>query len=61
MLACEFAGHSPIALVGGMVIGLVEKRRFERRRHPNALIATGTMAVYYAALAILELRHTMAS
>jgi predicted metal-binding membrane protein len=61
MLACEFAGHSPIALVGGMVIGLVEKRRFERRRRPSAFIATGTMAAYYAVLAILEIRQSMTS
>jgi hypothetical protein len=60
MFACEFAGHGLVAMIGGMVVGLIERRRSRRRRHSAALVATVAMAGYYAVLAILELGHTTA-
>jgi hypothetical protein len=50
MLACAFAGHSLIAMVGGSVIGVLERRPFRPRLHA-ALWMTLAMAIYYAGLA----------
>lgn len=61
MLACGFAGHSPIAMTGGAVIGFVEQRRYRQRRpspHPNMGVPL-TMAAYYIVLAVWELAPAM--
>jgi len=60
MFACEFAGHSLVAMIGGMVVGFVERWRYRRRRHSAAFVAPLAMAGYFAVLAILELSPTMA-
>jgi predicted metal-binding membrane protein len=51
MLACMFAGHSLIAMTGGMVLGAVERWSFWPR--PRALLV-GTLAIagYYVVLAV---------
>jgi len=56
MLACGFAGHSLIAMSGGMVVGFVDQwwYRYRRRRRSPAL-GTLAMAGYYAVLAVREL------
>ena len=53
MLACAFAGHSPIAMAGGMAVGVSERWSF-RPRTRVALAATLALASYYAALAALN-------
>ena len=46
MLACAFAGHSLIALAGGMAVGAMERWPF-RTRTRAALVATLGLSSYY--------------
>jgi Predicted metal-binding integral membrane protein (DUF2182) len=55
MLACGFAGHSLLAMTGGMTVGFVDQWRYRRRRRSPALGGTLAMAGYYTVLAALEL------
>jgi predicted metal-binding membrane protein len=50
MLACAFAGHSLIAMMGGTIVGAVERRWF---RPPTPAVLVGTLAIasYYLVLA----------
>ena len=50
MLACAFAGHDVVAMVGGMALGLAERKPF-RPRTRLVLIGTLLLAGYYAVLA----------
>jgi predicted metal-binding membrane protein len=49
MLACAFAGHSPVAMTGGIVVGALERFRFRPRPLPP-LAVTLAMAGYYVVL-----------
>jgi predicted metal-binding membrane protein len=61
MFACEFAGHSLIAMIGGMVVGFVERQGYRRRRSSATFVGTLAMASYYTVLAVLELGGTGAA
>ena len=50
MLACAFTGHSPVAMAGGMVVGISE-RWYYRPRTRTMLAVTLALALYYGALA----------
>lgn len=52
MLGCAFAGHSLIAMAGGMVVGAWERRWFRPRTRAAAAV-TLAIASYYAACSIL--------
>ena len=51
MLGCTFTGHSPIAMVGGLGLGIAERCSFRPR---TKLVAAGTLllAGYFAALGL---------
>jgi hypothetical protein len=53
MLACGFAGHSLIAMAGGMAVGALERWPF-RPRTRAMLAVTLALAAYYMALAMLD-------
>jgi Predicted metal-binding integral membrane protein (DUF2182) len=53
MLACVFAGHGPIAMAGGMVVGALERWPY-RPRMRTALLATLALASYYVVLTVLD-------
>lgn len=60
MLACGLAGHSLIAMAGGMILGVEEHRAFQRRRRSAAAFRGAlAMASYYAVLAFWELGRTL--
>jgi hypothetical protein len=50
MLACALAGHSLVAITGGMMVGIGERRLFWPR---TALLLTLALAIYYLVLAAL--------
>lgn len=52
MFACAFAGHSLIAMTGGIAVSAVERGWFRAPRRA-AMLGTLAMASYYAALAVL--------
>ena len=66
MLACTFAGHGLMAMMGGMALGATERWSY---RPPRRAVLAGTLALagYYAVLAGLEngfftaARHLMRS
>ena len=58
MLACAFAGHSPVAMIGGMAVGAAERRLRPRNRAMVAAILA--LAGYYAILAVLDHSFTLA-
>jgi hypothetical protein len=60
MLACTFAGHSPIALAGCMVVGAAERWSF-RPRVRTMIAVTLAMASYFLVLAALDLGVATAS
>ena len=53
MLACMFAGHGLIAMMGGMALGVAERWSFRPRRRA-LLVGTLALAGYYAVLAGLD-------
>ncbi len=53
MVACAFAGHSAIAMTGGMAVGAAERWSF-RPRARAAVLGTLAIASYYAVLAVLN-------
>lgn len=59
MLACAFTGHSPVAMAGGMVVGL-SSRRF-RPRTGTMLGITLALALYHVALAGLPPNRAVAA
>lgn len=63
MLACGFAGHSLIAMTGGLLIGLVDERRYRERRHqPDPTLAGRlAMAAFYGVLAAWQFVPTSAA
>lgn len=58
MLACAFAGHSLIAMTGGMAVGAVERWSWPPR-NGAMLAATLLLAGYYVLLAVLDLRFAL--
>jgi len=60
MLACALTGHSPIAMAGGMAVGIAE-RRYHRPRTRAMLAVTLALASYYAASGLLAPRMVAAS
>ena len=57
MLACGFAGHSLIAMTGGVMVGFLNERQYRQRRRapdPNIRVPLA-MAAYYSMLAVWKL------
>lgn len=54
MLACGLSGHSPVAMAGGMLIGVAE-RWYYRPRARRMMLITLALALYYSLIAILPL------
>jgi len=63
MLACGFAGHSLIAMTGGVVIGFVDEWRYrQHRRYPDPPISGPlAMAAYHGMLAAWKLVPALAA
>jgi hypothetical protein len=52
MLACTFSGHSLVAMAGGLVVSVVERRSFGSTSHYAFLGVLG-LAGYFGALAVI--------
>jgi hypothetical protein len=48
MLACMFSGHNPVAMIGGMLIGIIERSSY-RPRTSAAAIGAVFLAAFYGA------------
>ena len=60
MLGCAFTGHSPVAMAGGLAVG-VSARRYYRPKTRRMLLVTAGLALYFAATAGLAPSAAMAS
>jgi hypothetical protein len=60
MIACAFTGHSPVAMAGGLFVGIAE-RRYYRPRTNTMLSVTLALAFYYLAVGWLGPNVAIAS
>ena len=60
MLGCAFTGHSPVAMAGGLAVG-VSARWYYRPKTQRMLVVTAGLALYFAATAGLAPGAAMAS